>query len=204
MAILLHTCCGPCLSGSYPLLEPIAGPGNTALLWENPNIHPFVEFRSRQASFIKMAEILGLQVIAGDTEYGLERFLSEIAGEHGPARCATCYRMRLTAAARAAARLSFEAFTTTLLISPYQNHELLIATGEEAARQTGVKFHYTDFRPGFRQSHELARQHELYRQKYCGCIFSEQERFGNDKRYLNPFRENCVKIDTGSETGVKS
>ncbi len=202
MAILLHTCCGPCLAGSYPLLEPTAGAGNTAVFWENPNIHPFVEYRQRQTSFVKMAGIFGLEIIAGHEEYGLAGFLHELDGEYGPGRCAVCYRLRLEAAARAAARLAFEAFTTTLLISPYQNHELLIATGKAAAEKVGIRFHYTDFRPGFRQSHETARQHDLYRQKYCGCIFSEHERFSNDKKYLNPFQTAGVKIVDATETGA--
>ena len=202
MAMLLHTCCGPCLAGSYPLLEPVAGKGNTAVFWENPNIHPFVEHHSRLTSFIKMAGLFGLEVISGDASYGLEKFLREIGSDYGPGRCAICYRMRLTAAARAAARLSFEAFTTTLLISPYQNHELLISTGEQTAREAGVKFHYTDFRPGFRSSHEIARQNELYRQKYCGCIFSEQERFSNDKKFLNPLLASGVKNDEKTRAGV--
>ncbi|GAB1355197.1 epoxyqueuosine reductase QueH [Erysipelotrichia bacterium] len=202
MAILLHTCCGPCLAGSYPLLEPVAGKGNTAVFWENPNIHPFVEHHSRLTSFIKMAGQFGLEVISGDASYGLERFLHETGSDFGPGRCEICYRMRLTAVAHAAARLSFEAFTTTLLISPYQNHELLISTGEQAAKETGVKFHYTDFRPGFRNSHEIARQNELYRQKYCGCIFSEQERFSNDKKFLNPLLTSDVKNDEKTKAGA--
>ena len=107
-----------------------------------------------------MAEIFGLEIIVGDASYGLERFLRAIDGDFGPGRCATCYRLRLNAVAQTAARLSFEAFTTTLLISPYQNHELLISVGEEAGRAAGVKFHYTDFRPGFRASHEVAKQNE--------------------------------------------
>ncbi len=192
MAILLHTCCGPCLGGSYPILEKTAGSGNTAIFWENPNIHPFVEHHQRLLSCQKMADVLGLQLIAGDASYGLERFLLALKGDFGPGRCATCYRMRLNAVAQAAARLSFEAFTTTLLISPYQNHELLISVGEEAGKAAGVKFHYTDFRPGFRSSHETARKNELYRQKYCGCIFSEHDRFRNDKKFLNPFLSSGV------------
>ncbi len=204
MAILLHACCGPCLGGSYPILEKTAGPGNTAVFWENPNIHPFVEHHQRLTSFIKMAEIFGLKVVAGNAEYGLERFMHEIGGDFTQGRCATCYRLRLTAAAQAAARLSFEAFSTTLLISPYQNHELLIATGEEAGKKAGVKFHYTDFRPGFKGSHDIARQHDLYRQKYCGCIFSEHERFRGDKKYLNPLQVNSVTRDNNAESGEKT
>lgn len=193
MAVLLHTCCGPCLAGSYPILEKEAGPGNTTLFWENPNIHPFVEYHQRLSSFVKMAEILGLEILAGEADYGLNRFISSLDGNFGPERCAVCYRLRLSATARAAATHGFAAFSTTLLISPYQNHELLIQIGREAAEQSGVGFLYADFRPGFRAAQETARNSELYRQKYCGCIFSEHDRFRDDKKYLNPLSEPDVK-----------
>ncbi|PKL45620.1 MAG: hypothetical protein CVV41_01075 [Candidatus Riflebacteria bacterium HGW-Riflebacteria-1] len=192
MEILLHTCCGPCLAGSYPLLEAGVGAGKTALFWENPNIHPFIEYQQRLVSFKAAAEHLKLEVVYGDTAYGLDRFLQALANDYGPARCATCYRLRLEATAKAAAKAGIAAFTTTLLISPYQNHELLIKTGQEIAAQSGVAFHYTDFRPGFSSSHAAARELELYRQKYCGCIFSEHDRYKNDKKYLNPVGKSGV------------
>lgn len=193
MSILLHSCCGPCLSGSYPILAQVLPASRTAVFWENPNIHPFVEYHQRLDSLKKMAVIFGLEVIYGDSSYGLDRFLSALDGDYGPQRCSICYRLRLEAVAQAAADNSFEAFSTTLLISPYQNHELLIKTGLEVAEKAGVKFHYTDFRPGFRHSHEMARKHELYRQKYCGCIFSEHDRYKNDKKYLNLTSQPGVK-----------
>lgn len=186
MDILLHTCCGPCLTGSYPLLERVAGADKTALFWENPNIHPFIEYQQRLESFKTAANHFKLKVIYGETTYGLERFLKSLNGDFGPQRCAICYRLRLEATARTAARAGISAFTTTLLISPYQDHELLIKTGQALAAENGVIFHYTDFRPGFRGSHDAARELGLYRQKYCGCIFSEHDRYKNDKKYLNP------------------
>ncbi len=184
MTILLHCCCGPCLSGSYPILEAEVGKGQTSAFWENPNIHPFVEHYQRMASFIKMAQIYELPIIKGDAEYGLNRFLEALKGHYGTERCETCYRLRLEATAKIAAEKGFDEISTTLLISPYQNHELLKKVGNEAAEKYNVKFHYTDFRPGFRESHELARKYELYRQKYCGCIFSEHDRYMNDKKHF--------------------
>ncbi|PKL50719.1 MAG: hypothetical protein CVV42_01580 [Candidatus Riflebacteria bacterium HGW-Riflebacteria-2] len=186
MEILLHACCGPCLLGSYPLLEKASGPDKTAVFWENSNIHPFVEFNQRLAAFNTAAEHLKLEAIYGETAYGLERFLHALNNDFGPTRCATCYRLRLEATAKAAAKAGIAAFTTTLLISPYQDHELIIKIGREAALKNGVCFHYTDFRPGFRGSHNAARELDLYRQKYCGCIFSEHDRYKIDKKYLNP------------------
>lgn len=193
MSILLHSCCGPCLSGSYPLLEQKTGATKAAIFWDNPNIHPFVEYHQRFASLKKMAEAFGLEVITGDASYGLERFLDALNGDYSPARCAVCYRLRLKAAAEAAVKNSFEAFSTTLLISPYQNHELLIKIGNEVGEDAGVKFYYQDFRPGFKNSHEMAKKHDLYRQKYCGCIFSEHDRYKNDKKFLNLYSEQIVK-----------
>ncbi len=195
MPILLHSCCGPCLGGSYPVLEQAVGSGNTAVLWDNPNIHPFVEYNQRLDSFKKMASIFALEVFFGDASYGLEKFLGKLDGNFGPDRCAICYHLRLSATAKVAVANSFSAFTTTLLISPYQDHELLIRTGQEIGQEFGIKFHYSDFRQGFKNTHEMARQHELYRQKYCGCIFSEHERYKNDRKFLNPQTIPGVKIN---------
>jgi len=193
MSILLHSCCGPCLSGSYPILEQDTSSQRVAVFWENPNIHPFLEYYQRLDSLKKMAGVFDLEIFYGDDSYGLNRFLNALAGDFSPARCALCYKLRLKAVAKAAAENSFAAFSTTLLISPYQDHELLVKTGLEVAEQTGVKFFYADFRPGFKNSHEMARKHELYRQKYCGCIFSEHERYRNDKKYLNLTNQSGVK-----------
>ena len=93
------------------------------------------------------------------------------------ARCAYCYESRLSAAAKYAAEHGFSSFSTTLLISPYQNHELLRQTGERAAQEYGVSFLYRDFRPNFRVGNQRARELGFYMQKYCGCVFSEQDRY---------------------------
>ena len=97
-------------------------------------------------------------------------------------RCAYCYESRLFAAAKYAAEHGISSFSTTLLISPYQNHELLRQTGERAAQEYGVSFLYRDFRPYFKEGQQRARELELYMQKYCGCIFSEEERYTKKKR----------------------
>ena len=114
MTILLHTCCGPCLSGSYPILEAEIGKGLTSVFWENPNIHPYVEYYQRMASFIKMAKIYELPIIKGNTEYGLNRFLEALNGHYGSERCAVCYRLRLEATAQKAKELGFDEISTTL------------------------------------------------------------------------------------------
>lgn len=178
MTVLLHTCCGPCLSGAWPRLK-TSGEEDILLFWENPNIHLSAEYHSRFESFRKMADILRAEIRLGDNSYGLERFLNALQGDFGPARCSVCFRMRLAATAARARLDGIESFSTTLLISPYQNHELLVEIGHEVGREQGVAFLDTDLRPAFRDTYAGARKNDLYRQKYCGCIFSEQERFAS-------------------------
>lgn len=176
MPLLLHTCCGPCLSGALPFLRG-KGADDILLFWENPNIHPYVEYHARFEAFKKMAGVFGAEIRWGDTSYGLERFFAALRGDFGPSRCAVCFRMRLGATAARARRDGIESFTTTLLISPYQDHDLLVTIGREVAREHGIAFVETDLRPAFPATHAGARDNELYRQKYCGCIFSERDRF---------------------------
>lgn len=186
MTILLHSCCGPCLVGSYPILELEVGSNNITLYWDNPNIHPFLEYKERLDSFKLAAQALKIEYLHGDINYGLIKFLDTLNTQknattnitsYGSERCEMCYRMRLESTAKKTAEQGFEAFSTTLLISPYQNHELLIKIGKDMAKRYNTKFHSTDFRPAFRDSHEKAKKLGLYRQKYCGCIFSEYDRY---------------------------
>ena len=184
MSILVHACCGPCLGGSAPELR--RQHDSLLLFWENFNIHPFLEYRSRLEAFHRMAELLNLPVTHGETGYGLERFLQALKGGHGPTRCEICYRVRLESAATRAKDLGCEAFTTTLSISPYQKHDVLQTVGGEVAARVGVPFVYHDLRPFFLGTHGAARENNLYKQKYCGCIFSEFERYQNDPKHALP------------------
>jgi predicted adenine nucleotide alpha hydrolase (AANH) superfamily ATPase len=109
------------------------------------------------------------------TAYGLRGFLSAIPNHDFPSRCAVCYRIRLDETARYAKQNGYDRFSTTLLISPYQNHELLIKTAETAAEKYQIPFLYRDFREFFREGQSKARAAGFYMQKYCGCIFSEYE-----------------------------
>jgi predicted adenine nucleotide alpha hydrolase (AANH) superfamily ATPase len=119
-----------------------------------------------------------------DDEYGLRRFIGEAEradsnsadGDHS-ARCAACYKMRLEKTASRAAEWGYGSFSTTLLISPYQNHDLIRTIAEEYAKKYSVDFLYRDFRPHFREGQAGARNLGLYMQKYCGCIYSEEERY---------------------------
>jgi hypothetical protein len=122
--------------------------------------------------------------MAFDDTYGLEAFLREAYAEGAPGRCERCYQMRLSHTARQARRLGMDAFTTSLLISPHQSHERIHAAGQAAADQAGVEFLYVDLRPDFEASRQEAKRLELYSQSYCGCIFSEYERYKDTTRHV--------------------
>ena len=150
---LLHTCCAPCSVACIQMLrsegiEPVS-------YWYNPNIHPYQEYKARRDTLMAYAPSVGVELIVQE-DYGLRQFCRAVAEdiEHG-----------------------FDSFTSTLFVSPYQNHELLRQVAEDMASRYGVAFLYRDFRPGFRQGQQEARELGLYMQKYCGCVFSEEERY---------------------------
>jgi tRNA A37 threonylcarbamoyladenosine dehydratase/predicted adenine nucleotide alpha hydrolase (AANH) superfamily ATPase len=173
MKLLLHCCCAPCSTSCLPALR---GEGiEPDLFWYNPNIHPYGEYSSRRDSLEKFAENESLKLKMID-EYGLRTFLGEVLPENN-GRCFKCYALRLEKAAFFAAQDGYDAFTTTLLVSPYQDHDAIRRTGEQAAAKYGVEFLYRDFRPYFREGQTQARAAGFYMQKYCGCIFSEEERY---------------------------
>lgn len=170
---LLHCCCAPC---SVRCIEDLRAEGiEPTAYWYNPTIHPYQEYKARRDTLIGYAPTIDM-VLVVDEDYGLRPFVQAVAAdiEH---RCRYCYACRLDRTARYAAENGFSSFSTTLLISPYQNHELIRELGAVAARKYGVDFLYRDFRPGFRDGHEKAKALGFYMQKYCGCIFSEEERY---------------------------
>ena len=180
MKLLLHVCCAPC---STACIASLRDEGiEPALFWYNPNIHPLTEYSSRRDALAQYAQSLGLPLVMKD-QYGLRDFLHGLE-EQGPApsrfeapsRCAFCYSLRMEKTAAAAKEKGYDAFCTTLFISPYQNHELLREQAEAAAERHGTPLLYRDFRPRFREGRQEARRLGLYMQKYCGCIFSEEER----------------------------
>ncbi len=175
MKVLLHICCAPCCIAPFDDL--VAQGHEVTGFFFNPNIHPLIEFRRRMKGLHVLQERVPIAVIYGDG-YGLRRFLESVhwTGESAE-RCEGCYRLRLTRAAREAARGGFDAITTTLLGSTRQDHELIAEVGRECARLEGVTFHYADWRPLAEEGHRRARKMGLYMQQYCGCVFSEWERF---------------------------
>jgi predicted adenine nucleotide alpha hydrolase (AANH) superfamily ATPase len=168
--LLLHICCAPCLCCPYQALsdEKTAVTG----FWFNPNIHPYREYQARLGSVRDFAQKHELEMIYDDS-YPLEENISLLLKD----RCRACYYIRLEAAAREAAQRGYDGFSTTLLYSIYQKHDLIRDLGAEIGRKHGVKFSYRDFRTGWEEGRAKARELDLYRQKYCGCIFSERDRY---------------------------
>jgi hypothetical protein len=200
--VLLHICCGPCAVS--PVEELRAGGFDVTGFWYNPNIHPLREYRERLDSCRKMASLTGLPMLEED-RYGLQPFLeATFPGHQGrPQRCSICYRMRLRRAARAAREAGIPLYTTSLLVSPYQDRRAIIEIGSDEGRREGVVFLAHDFRQGFREGRQKSRTMGLYQQSYCGCIFSEAERVvggpraGSSSGALEQGREPRTSGETG-------
>jgi predicted adenine nucleotide alpha hydrolase (AANH) superfamily ATPase len=177
MKILLHICCAPCTI--YPLeilrkeAEQVKG------VFFNPNIHPYLEYKKRLDTVHEYAAREGLEVALAEG-YPIEDFLQKTS-TMGKDRCRYCYEVRLRYTAEQARKGFFDAFTTTLLYSRFQKHDLIRTTGENIAREFEIPFFYNDFRAGWEEGVRLSKDTGLYRQKYCGCIFSEKERFYKGK-----------------------
>ncbi|NLX19779.1 MAG: epoxyqueuosine reductase QueH, partial [Desulfobulbus sp.] len=164
MKILLHICCGPC--AIYPLQRLREQGYEVHGLFYNPNIHPFQEFHRRLEAVKTFAAITDLPLELDD-RYGLTDYLRQVVF-HEQERCPRCYEMRLGRTAESAATGDFTAFTTTLLYSKYQNHELIRKRCEQLAGRHGTDFLYEDFRLGWQQGIDESRSMGLYRQPYCG------------------------------------
>jgi len=181
MRTLIHVCCAPCLLGPLGVLRE-QGMELQGLFY-NPNIHPLLEFRRRVKALRVFLEADDLPVEMVE-EYGLEQFVREVYHPVKRVRCSRCYFLRLHETAVRAREQGFDCFTTTLLGSPHQDHDLVREAGERAAAQVGVGFLYRDFRHLHHLAHQEARQRRLYLQPYCGCCFSEYERYRDTTREL--------------------
>jgi hypothetical protein len=193
MRVLLHICCGPCAIEPFERLE--AEGHEVTGYFCNPNIHPLIEFRRRLKAVKVLQERLPLAVIH-EEEYGLTEYLDAV-NWRGPDRCADCYRLRLRRTARTAAGRGFDAFTTTLLSSTHQDHDLVRRIGREEAEAAGTAFLCADWREHAEAGHERARKMNLYLQNYCGCVFSERERFEDTTKHL--YRGPGPKVEPDSE-----
>ena len=173
MRVLLHTCCGPC--ALYPLRTLRTAGHDVTGFFYNPNIHPYQEYCLRRDTAVLMAESEHMSLLMRD-DYDLEGFLANVAAAPEQ-RCTYCYASRLRATARVAAEEGFDAFSAALLYSRYQKHDEIRALGEQFSREYGIAFYYEDFRPGWQEGIRLSKELGLYRQQYCGCIYSEKERY---------------------------
>ena len=173
MKTLLHICCAPCAN---QCIDSLRSEGQELTgYWYNPNIHPFTEYRARRNCLREYAQTIRLPPIEKN-DYGLRPFVKAVA-EDIENRCVKCYEMRLFEVARFASENGFDGFSSSLFISPYQQHELMKEVAENAADTYHVSFVYRDFRPLFKAGQEKARELGFYMQKYCGCVFSEEERY---------------------------
>ncbi|MBE0446584.1 MAG: epoxyqueuosine reductase QueH [Actinobacteria bacterium] len=169
--LLLHTCCGPCFIYPHSLLKERY---NVTSFYFNPNIHPSMEYVRRVEALAGYCKGAGVDLRVGD--YKPEEYFRQVAGTESD-RCRICYSIRLKEAAEFAAEKGYDLFSTTLSVSPYQKHDLIEMIGTEAGNKCSVEFKYWDFRPGFRSGQDRAKELEMYRQPYCGCVFSEMERY---------------------------
>ncbi len=173
MKILMHICCAPC--AVYPVARLRANSMQVSGFFFNHNIHPYLEYRRRLDTVVEYAQKQSLEVIIAD-EYRLEEFLAAVAGKPDE-RCLYCYGSRLERTAEAAAERGFDCFTSSLLYSRYQKHDIIRSLGERAGQKYGVSFHYDDYRRGWQEGIRLSKEAGMYRQQYCGCIYSEKERY---------------------------
>jgi len=170
---LLHICCAPC--SIYPVKTLRAERLEVMGFFYRHNIHPYTECLKRQETLQSYAEQIDLRVIYQEG-YDLEGFFQNVVYREKD-RCNYCYHDRLRSTALFAKRGKFDYFSSTLLYSKFQNHEVLKSMGESIGRTIGVPFLYVDFRKGWKEGIEISKNQGLYRQQYCGCIYSERERF---------------------------
>ncbi len=171
--VLIHVCCAHC--AAYTTEHWRQQGYEVGGYWYNPNIHPYTEHQNRLESMKRLAEEINLPLIIEDG-YDFIEYFRQVAG-HEEERCRYCFELRLSGAAETARENGYDAFTTTLLISPHQKHDILKELGREIAGETGMEFLYADLRKRYSDSRHITKPMNLYRQQYCGCLYSEWERY---------------------------
>ena len=172
MNLLLHTCCAPC---SVYCIDSLREENiEPTVYWYNPNIHPYMEYKARRDCLKEYTKSIEINAIF-EEDYGLDEFCKNVSNALNT-RCVNyCYPVRLRKTFEYAKQNGFDSVSTTLLYSIYQKHDFIKAYCEKLAKEYGIEFLYRDFRDGFWVGHDKARELGLYMQKYCGCIFSEEE-----------------------------
>ena len=179
--ILLHVCCAPCMI--YPL-DKLKSQGFEVIgFFYNPNIHPYIEYRKRKDALEDLAVKFAMEMIY--PEYEPSQFFQAVnLMEERIKRCPICWYQRLKATAIFAKAMNIRYFSTTLLVSPYQDIDAIKEIGLDNANNLGIEFYFDDFRKGFKSAHGEAKRLGLYSQKYCGCIYSELERCRKSEKSL--------------------
>jgi hypothetical protein len=171
-SVLIHCCCAHCTAYTIDYWR---GQGfKTSALWYNSNIHPYTEYQYRLEAMRSLAERMDFPLIIAEG-YDMVDYFRQVTG-HEAERCRYCFRLRLKKAAEIALKCDFSSFTTSLLISPHQEHDLLREIGNELAEEIGIAFLYVDLRKRYSDSRRMTKPLGLYRQQYCGCVYSEWER----------------------------
>ena len=176
-SVLVHVCCAHC--AAYTINHWREQGYDVSAFWYNPNIHPYTEHERRLEAMKALAEQLAFPLIVSEG-YEMVDYFRQVVGHEGE-RCRYCFQMRLSRTARVARGRDFGAFTTTLLISPHQKHELIHEIGTIVGREESIEFLYADLRKRYSDSRHLTKPLGLYRQQYCGCVYSEWERHANIK-----------------------
>ena len=190
MKLLMHTCCAPC---SVYCVDTLRKEGiEPTLYWYNPNIHPYMEYKSRRDTLKEYSEIMNLNTIF-DEEYGLDNFCKNVINKLDKRCIEYCYPVRLRKAFEYAKENGYDTVTTTLLYSIYQKHDAIKRIMEDLSEEFSINFLYRDFRVGFREGQNKARELGLYMQKYCGCIFSEEDRYL--KKIIKDRENSGVKVE---------
>jgi hypothetical protein len=177
-SVLIHCCCAHC--AAYPVSYWRGQGYEVSGLWYNPNIHPYLEHQHRLEAIKSLIQKINLPLIIPNG-YEIIEYFRQVVG-HESERCQYCFQLRLAKTAEIARQEHFNAFTTTLLISPHQKHDLLQQIGKKLAEETGVEFLYADLRKHYSDSRHLTKPFNLYRQQYCGCVYSEWERYAKSKQ----------------------
>ena len=173
--ILLHCCCAPC--AIYPVKVLLEENFEIILFWDNFNIHPLMEYIRRLETLIQYAKDENIPLVK-NVNYELEYFIDLIGRDREfKKRCIPCYKVRIERTIQKAKEMGIEYFSSTLFVSPYQDQEVMRKLSRELAEKNNIKFFDKDFREGFRWAHQVARERGYYTQPYCGCIYSESERY---------------------------